>query len=115
MRMVKTAWRDGSRAGMAAGDFGPEECFEPVEVLASEEVPAQGSRPAHWRYKLRFRRRPTEANYNAYVVGKVRLRYAVDQEIALLRQREEKPEEFAEYNAYVEACKAEARKALGME
>lgn len=115
MRIEKVAWRDGSRAGMSVGDFAPEEYYQPVEVLASEEVPARGPVPAHWRYKLRFRRRPNEANYNAYVVGKVRLRYAVDQEIALLRQREEKPEEFAEYNAYVEACKAEARKALGME
>ena len=42
----------------------------------------------------------------------IRRRYTVSQELALLRQRESKPEEFAEYDAYAEACKAEARAEL---
>ena len=42
-------------------------------------------------------------------VEKIRARYTVDDELALLRQRDVKPDEFAEYNAYCEACKAEAR------
>lgn len=47
--------------------------------------------------------------YEELVVEKIRVRYTVDDELALLRQRDVKPDEFAEYNAYCEACKAEAR------
>ena len=43
----------------------------------------------------------------------VRTRYAVSDELALLRQRDSKPDEFAEYNQFVEACKAEAKTLLG--
>lgn len=40
----------------------------------------------------------------------IRQRYSVSDELAILRQRDAKPEEFAEYNAYAEWCKAEADK-----
>lgn len=43
------------------------------------------------------------------IVKKIRTRYNLNQELAILRQRDTKPEEFAEYNAFVEACKAEAK------
>ena len=36
-------------------------------------------------------------------------RYSVKQELAILRQKETKPEEFDEYNAYAEECKAKAK------
>lgn len=36
----------------------------------------------------------------------IRKRYSIGNELAILRQRDEKPEEFAEYTAYVEKCKA---------
>ena len=52
---------------------------------------------------------PYVPTYEERVVEKIRARYSVDDELALLRQREVKPDEFAEYNAYCEACKAEAR------
>ena len=52
------------------------------------------------------------AAYEAEVERLIRRRYTVSQELALLRQRESKPEEFAEYDAYAEACKAEARAEL---
>lgn len=38
---------------------------------------------------------------------RIRLAYSVSDELALLRQREEKPLEFAAYHAYVEQVKAE--------
>ena len=47
--------------------------------------------------------------YNNLVVKKIRAKYTVNDEFAILRQRDTKPEEFAEYNAYVEACKAETK------
>lgn len=39
------------------------------------------------------------------IVAEIRKEYDADDELAILRQREEKPTEYAEYNSYVEACK----------
>lgn len=47
--------------------------------------------------------------YNERVVSRIREVYSVDDELAILRQRDTKPEEFAEYNAFVEQVKAEER------
>ena len=47
--------------------------------------------------------------YEEFIVSKIRERYTLDQELAILRQRDTKPEEFAEYNAYVEQCKLQAK------
>ena len=40
--------------------------------------------------------------YEQRVVSRIRERYSVDDELAILRQRDSKPEEFAEYNTFVE-------------
>lgn len=50
--------------------------------------------------------------YNRRVSDKIRAKYTLDEELSILRQRDEKPEEFAEYYAYAEQCKAEARAEL---
>lgn len=42
----------------------------------------------------------------------IRQRYSVSDEFAILRQRDSKPEEFAEYNAFAESCKAWASEVL---
>lgn len=47
--------------------------------------------------------------YEQRVVNRIREVYSVDDELAILRQRDTKPEEFAEYNAFVEKIKAEER------
>lgn len=47
--------------------------------------------------------------YEQRVVNRIREVYSVDDELAILRQRETKPEEFAEYNAFVEKIKEEER------
>ena len=47
--------------------------------------------------------------YEQRVVARIRERYSVDDELAILRQRDSKPDEFAEYNEYVEQVKAEER------
>ena len=44
----------------------------------------------------------------------IRQRYSISAEFAILRQRDTKPEEFAEYNAYAEECKIEAKEILGI-
>ena len=46
--------------------------------------------------------------YKQRIVELVRERYDIDDELAILRQRESKPEQFAEYNEFVEQCKVEA-------
>ena len=55
-----------------------------------------------------------ERDYIAYVDELIRERYSVSAELAILRQRDSKPEEFAEYNAYAEECKKRAKEELGI-
>ena len=50
-----------------------------------------------------------KARYEAKVDRLVREKYSLSNELALLRQRDAKPEEFAEYDEYVELCKAIAK------
>lgn len=47
--------------------------------------------------------------YDEAVDTEIRKRYSVSQEFAILRQRDEKPDEYAEYYAYCEECKALVR------
>ena len=42
----------------------------------------------------------------------IRERYSIDDEMAILRQRDTKPEEYEAYNAFCEECKARARKEI---
>lgn len=48
--------------------------------------------------------------YENTVDMNIRKKYSISQELAILRQRDSKLDEFAEYNAYCEECKAVARK-----
>lgn len=52
--------------------------------------------------------------YENLIIRKIRKRYSVNQELAILRQRDTKPVEFAEYDDYVERCKAEVKEELGL-
>lgn len=74
---------------------------------------------------LRMARKNREANpkswealYETMVVGKVRKRYSESEENAIMRKKiaglPGADEEFATYNAYAEACKAEAKAELGI-
>lgn len=47
--------------------------------------------------------------YRERVISRIREKYSVDDEIAILRQRDTKPDEFAEYNTFVEQIKAEEK------
>lgn len=42
----------------------------------------------------------------------IRERYSIDDEMAILRQRDTKPEEYETYNEFCEECKAKARKEI---
>lgn len=52
---------------------------------------------------------PDPIPYEQRVVNRIREVYSIDDELAILRQRYTKPEEFAEYNAFVEQIKLEER------
>lgn len=56
-----------------------------------------------------------ERLYESEIIRRIRKRHSLNQELAILRQRETKPTEFAAYNAYVEQCKAEVKKKLEIE
>ena len=47
--------------------------------------------------------------YEQRVVAHIREKYSIDDELAILRQRDTKPEEFATYNDFVERIKREER------
>lgn len=47
--------------------------------------------------------------YAEEVNRRIRERYSINDELARLRQRDEKPEEFAAYNSFVEECKRKAK------
>lgn len=51
----------------------------------------------------------TQEEYENKVVELIREKYTLNQELAILRQRDVKTEEFEEYNSYVENCKAQAK------
>ena len=47
--------------------------------------------------------------YESKIVAEIRKKYNINQELAILRQRDTKPKEFTEYNKYVEQCKAKIK------
>lgn len=53
-----------------------------------------------------------EELYGELVTNYIRERYTLDSELAILRQRDTKPEEFAEYDRYAEACKTRAKEEI---
>ncbi|MBE6656261.1 MAG: hypothetical protein E7609_05285 [Ruminococcaceae bacterium] len=48
--------------------------------------------------------------YEQLVERKLRRKYSPGQELSVLRKRDTDPEAFAEYYAYAEQCKADAKK-----
>ena len=61
---------------------------------------------------LALKNETREETYAALVNGLIRRRYSLSAELAVLRQREEKKEEFSAFHTYAEACKEEARALL---
>ena len=47
--------------------------------------------------------------YGARVSELIREKYSLDAELAILRQRDEKPDEYQAYFAFCEECKAKAK------
>lgn len=51
--------------------------------------------------------------YEELVVQLIREKYTLDDELAIQRQKETKPDEWSEYFAYCEECKAKAKEKVG--
>lgn len=58
--------------------------------------------------------RELNEKYESRVVVLIREKYSLDQELAILRQRDTKPMEFSDYNSYVEMCKTQAKLELNL-
>lgn len=66
------------------------------EEITSIQVEAERAEAEYW----------ANISYDEAVDAKIRERYSVSQEFAILRQKDEKPEEYTSYYAYCEECKA---------
>lgn len=53
-----------------------------------------------------------EQLYESMIVKRIREKYSLNQELAILRQRDTKPIEYEEYSSYVEQCKAAVKAEL---
>jgi hypothetical protein len=72
------------------------------------------------RLNLKLAQKNKEANSKAWdklqealISEKIRKVYSINDELAILRQRDEKPEEFEAYYAFVEECKKEVKAKIG--
>ena len=59
--------------------------------------------------KLAVKNGTLRKEYEALVNKKIRRRYTLSEELSLHRQKESKPEEFAEMNDYINLCIKEAK------
>lgn len=57
---------------------------------------------------------PIEEQYKQRVIELIREKYSIDDELAILRQRDTKIKEFQEYDTYVEECKTRVKEELGI-
>lgn len=80
---------------MKISDNGKVRDMTPEEV-ASMQTESEAAERSYW----------LNVPYDEAVNAGIRRRYTESQEFAILRQRDEKPEEYAGYYAYCESCKA---------
>ena len=83
-------WKNGKKYEMP--DITPEE-------LAKIQADQEAEEREYWESVL----------YGAAVSAEIHKKHDIDAELALQRQKDEKPEEYAEYYAYCEQCKAYVR------
>ena len=74
------------------------------EELAQMEAEAKKTEVEYW----------ANIPYDEAVNTKIRERYTESQEFAILRQKDEKPNEYSVYYAYCEECKAFVKEKKGM-
>lgn len=90
-----------------------------VRAIRTEIVKAQPKREAYDEYEdifvyIPFNQEQLYEKYKARVDEMIREKYSLSDELAIIRQKDSKPAEFAEYNAYAESCKASAKLEFGI-
>lgn len=75
-----------------------------AEEIAQMRAEAERAEAKYW----------SSLPYEDAVNEKIRERYTISQEFAILRQRDEKPEEYAEYYRYCEECKTYIKERQGV-
>lgn len=93
----------------AAVAFCVRENIERVSVPAQEEG---GEEREAWQADEFCATGLSVTDYGALTSAIVRAKYSADAELAIQRQREAKPEEFAAYYEFCEAAKAAAKAAI---
>lgn len=81
-------------------------------ILDGQKIPL-GYKGSYINVYIPYTEKELERQYALLVERYIRQKYSLSAELAILRQRDTKPEEFAEYNAYAEQCKAKAKEILG--
>lgn len=78
-----------------------------VQVInpTEEQILADG-----WQEYIAPKVEPYKPTYEERVEQLIREKYSINQEFAIQRQRETKPDEFEEYFTYCEECKTIAKK-----
>lgn len=66
------------------------------EEIAQSEAAAREAEAEYW----------ANVDYDTAVEAEIAKRYTIGQELAIQRQKDEKPEEYQAYYAYCEECKA---------
>lgn len=70
-----------------------------AEEIAEMNAQAEQAEREYW----------ANISYDEAVDAEIRKRYSVSQEFAILRQKDEKPQEYQQYFDYCEKCKAYAK------
>lgn len=66
------------------------------EEIAEAQAQSEQSEKEHWQ----------NVDYGEAINSEIRKKYTESEEFAILRQKDEKPQEYAEYYEYCERCKA---------
>ena len=66
------------------------------EEIAQMQIQAEQSEKQHWQ----------SIDYGEAINSEIRKKYTQSEEFAILRQKNEKPDEYNEYFNYCESCKA---------
>lgn len=66
------------------------------EEVAQSQTQSEQAEKEHWQ----------NVDYGEAINAEIRKKYTESEEFAILRQKDEKPDEYAEYFAYCEQCKA---------
>lgn len=74
------------------------------EEVAAREAEIQEAERQYW----------LSISYDEAVNDRIRRRYTESQEFAVLRQKDDKPEEYEQYYAYCEQCKTDVKSRRAM-